>query len=193
MVSFSVSAAAQSTVDADTKEIQSYRLTLTNLNQFVAATRNVYAAVKSDPRFAEVMKLQNEKRALQAKEEPTEAEMARMDALDEAIDAAQAKLPKVGMNASDNKSLSEMEASIRQEPLMLKALTSAGMSPRDYLKFTLAFFQAAMIQGMQKAGVVKEIPKELQATVNMENIKFVEENQAAITKLMAEFEALNKQ
>jgi hypothetical protein len=45
-----------------------------------------------------------------------------------------------------------------------------------------------MIAGMMKSGVVKEVPKELAATVNMENVKFMQEHEAeveAFARLMA--------
>jgi hypothetical protein len=186
-------AASQAANDADAKELKSYTLTTAALQQFVTATRNMMAAAKADPRFGEVMKLEAEIEKLGEKEEPTEADDARMEKLSEQLDALKEKLPRVNMADSNLKTLTDIENAIKREPLMANALKSAGMSPRDYAKFTLAFFQAAMIQGMQKSGLVKEIPKDLQASVNMENIKFIEANQAEITKLMAEFQAASKQ
>ena len=183
---------AQAQGDADTKEILSYRLTLDNLKQFAAATLQMVDAAKTDPRYREVAKLQAELDALEEKDERTEAEEARVEKLTAQIEDLESKMPNAGINASEAKSLSDMEAAMRKEPLMMSALNSAGMTPRDYAKFTLAFFQAAMVHGMQKQGLVKEIPKELQATVNMENIKFVEANQAEISKLMAEVQAASK-
>lgn len=87
----------------------------------------------------------------------------------------------------DLKTLSDIETALRREPMMQKALASAGMTPREYAKFSLAFFQAAMIHGLQKSGMVKPIPKDLEATVNLENIKFFDTHQAEIAALMAEF------
>jgi DNA repair exonuclease SbcCD ATPase subunit len=181
---------AQPQVDADTKEILSYRLTLDGLNKFAAATRQMAESAKSDPRYREMMKLQAELDALEKKEELTEADEARAEKLQEQLEALEDSVP-TGLDASD-KSLSDMEASLRKEPQMARALDSAGMSARDYAKFMIAFFQAAMVHGMQKSGVVKEIPKELQATLNMENIKFVEAHQAEITALMKEFQGAAK-
>ena len=186
-------AASQAANDPDAKELKAYTLTTSSLQQFVAATRNMLAAAKADPRFGEVMKLEAEIEKLREKEEPTEADDARIEKLSEQLDALKEKLPRVNMADANLKSLTDVENAIKREPLMANALKSAGMSARDYAKFTLAFFQAAMIQGMQKSGLVKEIPKDLQATVNMENIKFIEANEAEITKLMAEFQAASKQ
>ena len=183
---------AQTQIDADTKEILSYRLTLDGLKQFAAATRHMVEAAKSDPRYREMTTLQAELKALEDKDELTEADEARSEKLRTQIEALEDSMPNAGINASDTKSLSDMEAAIGKEPLMKNALNAAGMSARDYAKFTIAFFQAAMVHGMQKSGLVKEIPKDLQATLNMENIKFVEANQAAINALMAEFQAASK-
>ena len=182
--------AAQS-LDADAKELKAYTLTSASLKQFVAATRNMMAAAKNDPRYAELMKLEAEIKKLEAKEEQTDADYERLEALNEKRDAAKDKLPN--LNLASLKTLSEMENAIKRETLLADALKSAGMAPRDYAKFALAFFQAAMIHGMQKSGMVKEIPQDLQASVNMENIKFIEANQAEINALLKEFQAASPQ
>jgi hypothetical protein len=183
---------AQTQVDTDTKEILSYRLTLDGLEQFAAATRQMVEAAKNDPRYREMTRLQSELKALDDKEELTEADEARAEKLREQLETLEDTMPTGGINASDTKSLSEMEAALRKEPLMANALESAGMSAREYAKFTIAFFQAVMVHGMQKSGMVKELPKDLQATMNMENITFVEAHQAEITALMKEFQASKK-
>lgn len=188
-----VNVAAQATRDADTQELKSYTLTTAAMNQFVTATRNMMTAAKADPRFDEMRKLQAEIEKLEAKEEPTDADYERLDQLNEQAEALEDKLPNINIADAKLKSLTDIENAIKSEPLMAKALAGAGMSPRDYAKFTLAFFQAAMIHGMQKSGLVKEIPKDLQATVNMENLKFIEANQAQITALMKEFQAASQQ
>ena len=179
-------------LDADAEEIRNYALTVPALKQFAAATRNMMAAAKADPRYKELAGLEAEIKKLEDKEEPTDADMERLEKLNEQRDAAKERMPG-GINMSNAKTLSDMEAAIRREPLMVNGLKSAGMTPRDYAKFMLAFFQASMIHGMQKSGLVKEIPKDLQATVNLENVKFIEANQAEINALMAEFKAMEKQ
>ena len=184
------SAVAQGTGEADAKEIQAYKLTMAGTKQFVAATRNLLAAVKQDARYIALQKLEAEMKVLEDKEEPSEADTERIEKLTAEIETLENSTPNV---ASGSQSLNEMERAIEKEPLMANALKSAGMSPRDYAKFSLAFFQATMIQGMQKAGLVKQIPKELQAQVNLENIKFLEDNQAELAAVMAELQAMGKQ
>lgn len=185
--------AGQAALDPDDQELRSYTLTTASMKQFVAATRAMMAAAKADPRYAEVMKLEAEIDKLEAKEEPSDADYERLEKLNAQLEALQEKLPQVNMADANLKSLTDIENAIKSEPLMANALKSAGMSPRDYAKFTLAFFQAAMIHGMQKSGLVKEVPKDLQATVNMANVKFIQDHEAEINALMAEFKAASKQ
>ena len=75
---------------------------------------------------------------------------------------------------------------------MRKALANAGISSREFAKFTLAYFQAGMVAGMMKQGLIKEVPKELAATVNMENVKFVQEHEAELAALAAAMKAIEK-
>lgn len=185
--------ARQATLDPDDKELRSYTLTTASMKQFVAATRAMMTAAKADPRYAEVMKLEAEIEKLEAKEEPSDADIERLEKLNAQLEMLEDKLPQVNMADASMKSLTDVENAIKSEPLMANALASAGMSPRDYAKFTLAFFQAAMIHGMQKSGLVKEVPKDLQATVNMANVKFIQDHEAEINALMAEFKGASKQ
>ena len=184
---------AQGTVDADTKELRTYELTVSAMKQFVTATRNMAAAAKKDPRYRELVKRRAEIEQLAAKEEMTEADKQRLEKLRADLEAFEDQLPGLSLNASEKMTLSDLEAQIRREPIAADALKSAGMSPREYATFALAFFQAAMIHGMQQSGMIKEVPKELQAQINMNNLKFVAEHQAEIKALMAELQALNPQ
>jgi hypothetical protein len=182
--------AAQSATDADMKEIQAYKLSLPVFKQIVTATRSMMEAVKKDPRYGQMLKLKAELKALEAKEEPSDADMARREQLEAQIDELENSVPKL---SNQNASLSEMAASMQKEPIVANALKSAGLGAREFATFMLAFFQASMIHGMQKGGMVKEIPKELANTVNLENIKFVSEHEAEISTLMKEMEALTKE
>jgi hypothetical protein len=44
----------------------------------------------------------------------------------------------------------------------------------------MAAFQAGMVAGMMKQGLIKEVPPEMAATVNMDNVKFVQEHEAEL-------------
>jgi calcineurin-like phosphoesterase family protein len=69
-------------------------------------------------------------------------------------------------------------------PAMANAIRSAGLTPREYSKISLVMFQAMMVHGFQKAAANKELPKEFAGSVLAENIKFVADNEAEITRLL---------
>jgi hypothetical protein len=172
--------------DADAKEISSYRLTAAALKKVVNVNRAMMAEMQHDPKVQEAMKVDRAIDALEAKDELTEAEQKQLDALRE----RQEQLEDSADNplGGDTKSLSEMEARIREYPPLMQALQKEGMTPREYAKFWLAFIQAAFVQGFKKSGMLKEIPPE----VNPENVKFIEEHAAEIEAMQKEFEALGK-
>jgi hypothetical protein len=157
--------AAQIGAAGDLKEVQEYRLTEPALKQVMAATRNMLVAMKNDPRYQRLTKLEAELKTLDAKDQPTDADTKRME--------------------KSVEELAEIEAAVAKEPLVANALKSAGISARDYAKFMGAFIQAAMIQGLQKDGAIKEIPKD----VIPENVKFAKEHAAEFAAFMKELEA----
>jgi hypothetical protein len=178
----STSLVAQRPLDADAKEIQAYRLTMPVLKQVVAATHAMVAAMEKDPRYGRVARLQIQIDTLEEKEEPTEADLARLESLQNELAQLQDNLPNP--MGGDAKTLDQMEAEIRREPIVASALESVGLTGREYATFTLAFFQAGLVHGMQQQGLVKELPEE----VNAENVKFIQENEAAIAALMAQMQ-----
>jgi hypothetical protein len=52
----------------------------------------------------------------------------------------------------------------------------------------LSMMQAGMVAGFKKAGMLKEIPKD----VSPENVKFMEEHEAQLKALQQEMEAASK-
>lgn len=189
LASLALAAQPSATTAADVAEVKSYRLTETNLKQFIAATRNILAASQNDPRYQKLAALQTERKALEAKDDPSDAEIERMETLDAEIEQAEEALPSM---EGHDESLSEMEAAMRKEPALMKALTQAGMTPREYATFSVAFAQASLVYGMQKAGMIKQLSKELEAMVNMDNVKFIEQHEDQIKALTAEFEKLQR-
>jgi len=183
-LSCAAQAAAQAAVNPDVGEITSYKLTLPVLKQVVTATRNLITAMPSDPRFQRVQKLKAEMETLGKKEEPTDAEMQRMQKLNEEIDQISESANILG----GNKSLAEIDAAANKDPLVSAALKSAGISAREFAKFFGAFMQASMLHGFQKAGTIKELPKE----ANLDNIKFVEQHSKEIEAFMKEMQELGK-
>jgi hypothetical protein len=169
--------------DPDAKELATYKITLPTMNKVVQATRNLMEGMKNDPRYLKQQSLKAEIKKLEEKEERSEADSAKLEELQDDL----TELEQSVFSAEDTKTLSQMAARIQKEPVMAKALAAAGLDAREYAKFTLAYFQAAMIAGMMKSGMVKEVPKELAATVNMDNVKFLQEHEtemAAFTKAL---------
>ena len=167
--------------DPDSKEVVAYRLTVPALNKVVQASKNMAEAVRNDPRFVKRAALRAEIKKLDEKDELTDTEVSRLEQL-----RAEAEKADESFNLAGNtNTLSGMAAAIDKEPLARKALDDAGITSREFAKFALASFQAGMVAGMMKQGVIKEVPKELAATVNMDNVKFFQEHEA-------EFEALVK-
>jgi hypothetical protein len=178
--------AAAQPADADTKEITAYKLTMEGLKKVINVNRAMVQQMMQDPKVREAMKIEAELDALEKKDEPTEADEKRM----EQLRARQEQLEAEEDNplGGDTKTLSEMEARIRKFPPMQQALQREGMSPRDYAKFWIAFMQAGFAHGMQKSGMLKQLP----ADVNAENVKFVAEHEAEIEAMTKALEALGK-
>ena len=173
-------AAAQQ--DADARELAAYRLTKEGLDRYAATMRALPGELRKDPRFAEMGKLQAELDRLEEKDDPTDADVKRM----EAIEARLEELDQATDISMSEGSLAEIEAGIRKHPPLAAAIKAGGMTPREYATFTLVLFQASMAVGMQKAGLMKELPKEIAP----ENLKFVEQHEQELLKLQKEMEAL---
>jgi hypothetical protein len=170
---------------ADARELASYRLTMETVKKVQTATRSMVAELKKDPKFQRQMKLEAEIEALNKKEELTEAEQGRLAALEEERERLEESSE---LNLGSATSLDEMEASVKKMPVVANALKQAGLSPREYGTFMMAMIQASMVAGFKKAGMIKELPRD----VNPDNVKFVEEHEAELKAVQAEFQALSK-
>jgi hypothetical protein len=173
-------------LDPDSRELAAYRLTAATMQKVAAAHSNLAAALKSDPRFARLAQLKDEKKRLEAREDPTEAEAARLEALDGEIEAAEAGLPKP---LDGVKTLRDMETNVAREPLLAAALKSAGLAPREYSTFVVALVQASLVHALQSSGTGRGLPPELKGRVNADNVAFVAAHQAEIEAVFAELKA----
>lgn len=173
--------------DPEYKEIVSYKLTLPAVQKMSQATRNLAAAIRNDPRFKRQQAIEAELSALQEKAHPSDADGARMAKLEEELDQLEASS---GFSSENTRTLSDMAAALEKEPAMAKALSDAGVEPREYATFMLAYFQAAMVHGMMKSGLVKEVPAELANSVNMDNVAFVAKHQKELDAIAREMAAL---
>lgn len=174
--------------DADAKEIASYRLTMESYRKLVVVYRELADEAKKDPNYQELRKVEAELETLQKKDEPSDADSERIEALSARRQQLNETLDKPGRSLSDTASLDEMAAEINKEPRFADALAKAGMSAREFSKFTLAMFGAAFAASAQKAGMLKELPKE----VNPDNVKFILEHEAELQKLQEEMKAFEK-
>ncbi|MGH9371796.1 MAG: hypothetical protein ACRD15_09735 [Vicinamibacterales bacterium] len=176
----------QKPTDADAKEIGSYLLTTSALSKVVNVNRTLVEQLSQDPRVREAMGVEAEIAAIEKKDEATEEDEKRL----EALRARREELENSVDNplGGDSQSLSEMEARIRKYPPLMQALQKEAMPPREYATFWMAFVQAAFVQGFKKSGMLKELPPE----VNPENVRFIEDHAAEIEAMRKEFEALGK-
>jgi len=173
--------------DADAKEIASYRLTMDAVNKLAVAMRAAAEEAKKDPRYQEVDRIKTELDTLRKKDEPSEAEQARIEELSTKQAALEKQIEGPGL-FNDANTLDDMEKAVRREPLLSGALAKAGMSPREFAKFTFAMVSASFAAGMQKSGMLKELPKD----VNAENVKFIIEHEAELQKLQQEMKGSGK-
>jgi hypothetical protein len=174
---------------ADMQAIASYRLTMPTVRKVAAAMQTVAAAMQKDPKVRELQGIKDAIAGLEAKMENgtelTEAEEKRLEELKQKEEALE--------NADDDEvgsagTIAEMEAAVRKEPVLLNALQREGVAPREYATFMMAYIQAAMVHGMQKQGLLKEVP----AGVNRENLAFMAQHEAELADIQKQFEALGR-
>lgn len=171
--------------DADMKELAAYTLTMETLHKVDRAMRGMIADLKKDPKYAEQMKIQAELEALKKKDELTEADEKRIEELAPKLDALERDN---AVNMNDAKSLSDMAAKIQKFAPMMTALQREGLTAREYAKFFSALLQAGVAAGLQKAGLLKEVP----AGTNPANVKFILEHEAELQQMQQAWAALGK-
>lgn len=181
----SQSAASKAQTDADMKELASYTLTMETLNKVDRAMRAAFVEMKKDPKVAEGLKIEAEIAALEKKDELTEAEEKRREELERRLEALGDNDPT---NMSDAQTIGQMAAKVEKIAPMMAGLRSAGLTAREYAKFTMAVLQAGLTAGLQKSGVLKEMP----AGTNPANVKFMLDHEADFQKMQAAWAALGK-
>lgn len=161
------------------KEVQEYRLTMPKVQQMAAVFKAIGDLDAKAPKTA-VSKAEAELERLQAKQDPTDAELARMEALQEQIDEADEGDDDTDI--SDAETIADMARMIDRHPQYAAAVRQAGMTTREFATAQLAYMQAAMAYGLQKAGLLKTLP----AGFNAENVKFFQQHEAELTKLFGD-------
>ena len=173
--------------DRDMAELSAYRLNTATLQKVVVATQAFGAAIQNDPQFKRYAATEKELKALQAKDEPSEADEKRIEALERELEQSKLKSTE---HAEGNGSLTDMERSIASIPHMSDALAKAGLSTREYAKFSLAMLQAGMVAAMKKSGTIKTIPPE--TGVSPENVQFMIDHEKELAELTRQMQSLGK-
>jgi hypothetical protein len=188
VVSLATSAVqASKPADADLKELSTYILTTDTLGKVDRAMRSVIVEMKKDPKFQEIQRVEAELEALKKKDETTEAEDRRMEALAQRIEELQSEASPLRMN--DAGTIAEMAANIQKEPRVAAALQREALTPREFSKFMLAMFQAGFAAGMQKAGLLTTTPE----GTNPANIKWIIEHEGDLKKMQEAWSPEKKQ
>jgi hypothetical protein len=169
--------AAQANTDADTREVQAYRLTMPKLRQLNQVLMELQRQQEADPAYQALQKKKRELAALNAKEELTEAEVERVARLEEEIAAAE-EAEDEGMDP-EGMSLDRMVQRMTADARASGAFRSAGLAPREAAVMQLALLQAAFTAELMASGGITEIPKE----ANAENVRFYQANKAEIATL----------
>lgn len=167
---------------ADEKALASYRLNMATVRKVTAATQALAAEQAKDPRMQELVKLRAEIKALEDKDELTDAESEKLEKLREREEALEETMARAddAKDTNDNQTLADMEASIKKMPQAVAILAREGVTPREYTLCMMALLQAAMVEGFSqgKADLTK-----LPAGVNPDNVRFVRENKAELEAL----------
>jgi hypothetical protein len=164
-------------LSADEKELASYTLTMPTVKRVMHAAMLMAEEEAKDPKVQERAKLKAQIDALQARDELTEAQQAELDKLQERLDALEAAEDEDESPLKNPKSLAEMEAAIKGHPGALRAVQTAGITPREFARCTMAMLQAALVEGFSQG---KADLKSLPAGINPENVKFVREHKAEL-------------
>jgi hypothetical protein len=166
--------------DPDMAELAAYRLNTATLQKVTVAMQAFQAALEDDPKYKRYMAAQHELEALEQKENRSEADERRIEALEQELEKE-----SKDMDGGDAGTLGDMERSIARMPYMPDALARAGLTPREYAKFSLAMLQAGMVAGMKKSGMMKEMPP----GVSAENVQFMIDHEKEIAALTAMMQA----
>jgi hypothetical protein len=90
---------------------------------------------------------------------------------------------------SGNKSLDQMTAALNAKPPIRNAITSAGLTSREFAVAELALLQAGMSYGLMKQYKLTADSVHKATGVSMANLEFYRTNEAEIEKLTKQMEA----
>jgi septal ring factor EnvC (AmiA/AmiB activator) len=188
-MAFAAAAVAQ-TLTADEKVLATYRLTMPNIKKVFTALESMVQEMTKDPKFQEQQKLKGQIKALQDKDELTDAQQAELEKLQERAEALEEEIDKMqeASGTSNMHTLDQMEASIKKQPFAMRALNAQGLTPREYALTLMALLQASMADGFLQGQDLSKLPP----GINPENVKFVRENKDALAAMQTAFKKFEK-
>lgn len=107
---------------------------------------------------------------------------------------SQAERDAMNVGNDANASPGTMTEKMEQNPVLSSALREAGISAREFATLTMAMMQSAMAAGvlqMRPNDNQDSLAREMKA--NMDNIRFLRENEAELTRKQTAFEAEMRQ
>jgi hypothetical protein len=176
------------TLSADEKELAAYTLTMPTVRKVAAAMRAFNEVAAQDPKAKELAKIREDIKALEAKDELTEADEKKLDDLRAREQSLDEQMDRENGPGNAN-TIDEMVARIEKQPEAKAALAKAGLTAREFAKCTLALFQAAMVKGFSQGKI--DMAK-LPPGINPANITFVQEHEAELAELQKEMQGTIK-
>jgi hypothetical protein len=174
--------AARPAADRDTQEVQSYRLSMPVIQKMSAVYKVAAAAEANDPRRQQLAKKKAELAALEAKEEPTQAEQERMSVLADEIAGLEESADAGDTSEDAPQTLSEMARRVDAVPALAAAVRGAGMTSREFATAQLALAQVGLAHALLKSSPPGTPPP---PGILKENLEFVRLHEKEITSLLA--------
>ena len=169
--------AGQAYADADLKELSTYTLTMDTIYKINRVMQNYATEIKKDPRFAQLLRVQAEIEALKKKDERTEAEDQKLEALEAQERQIDEQTPNP-LSLNDAGTLNDWSAKLQKDRVVAAALQKEGMTATAFSRAFAALIQAGLAAGLQKAGI-KQTPE----GTNPANVKLLIDHEAEIARL----------
>ena len=141
--------AAPAQGDRDLQEVQGYRLSMDVVRKLTAVYKAAAAEEAKDPRRQQIAKKKAELKALEGKEEPTDAEQERMASPGRRDRAARGER-RSGVTLEGATTLSEMARRLDAVPAFAAAVRGAGLTTREFATAQLALLQTGIAHALLK-------------------------------------------
>jgi hypothetical protein len=163
--------------NADLKELSTYTLTLDGIYKVNRVMMNVVTEMKKDPKVVQLIKIQGEIEALKKKDERTDAEDEKLQALEAQKEQIDSQIDNP-LTINDVGTLNDWAAKLQKDRIVSAALQKEGMTATAFSRAFAGLLQAGLAAGLQKAGI-KQIPE----GTNPANVKLVIDHEAELQKM----------